>query len=143
MGTRISARPVRVAVEAAARQSGVRVALKWQLAPELEFPPEEATHLLRIAQEAVSNALRHAEARSVQVTMCNDDAFATLSISDDGRGFPDAQEPQRGLGLKTIRFRASVLRGDLQILRHALTASPGSGITVLCRVPVHSRRRAG
>lgn len=130
-------------VEAAARQSGVRVALKWQLAPELEFPPEEATHLLRIAQEAVSNALRHAEARSVQVTMCNDDAFATLSISDDGRGFPDAQEPQRGLGLKTIRFRASVLRGDLQILRHALTASPGSGITVLCRVPVHSRRRAG
>ena len=130
-------------VEAAARQSGVCVVLQYRLPPSVSFTAEESTHLLRIAQEAVSNALRHGEPRTVLVALTCDCSFATLTVSDDGRGFPDAGEPQRGLGLKTMRFRASVLRGDLQILRHSANALCGAGITLICRVPVHFRRLAG
>lgn len=130
-------------VDAAARQSGVCVVLQYRLPSSVSFTAEESTHLLRIAQEAVSNALRHAEPRTVLVALTCDCGFATLTVSDDGRGFPDADEPQRGLGLKTMRFRASMLRGDLQILQHSASALRGSGITLICRVPVHSRRLAG
>ena len=125
------------------RQSGVHVELRSHLPPSLTFSQEESTHLLRIAQEGVSNALRHAEASTVQIALSHDDGFAVLKISDDGRGFPDGEEPRRGLGLKTMRFRASVLRGDLQILRHGEQALRGSGVTLICRVPVHSQRLVG
>ena len=128
---------------AASRRSGVHVELRYDLPPSLVFSHEESTHLFRIAQEAVSNALRHAEPRTVQVSLTYDDGHAVLRIVDDGRGFPDAFEPKRGLGLKTMRFRASLLRGDLQIVRNDLRSSRGSGITLICRVPVHSRRLVG
>jgi PAS domain S-box-containing protein len=127
----------------ASRQSGVHVELRYDLPPALVFSQEESTHLFRIAQEAVSNALRHAAARTVRVSLSHEAGCAVLRVSDDGRGFPEAGEPQRGLGLKTMRFRASVLRGDLQILRHGPQARRGTGITLVCRVPVHSRRLVG
>jgi signal transduction histidine kinase len=130
-------------VDSATRQSGVRVELQYRLPPSVSFSAEESTHLLRIAQEAVSNALRHAEPRSVRVSLSLDGGFATLEVRDDGRGFPDSHDPQRGLGLKTMRFRVSVLRGDLQILRNPSRSGRGSGITLICRVPVHSRGLAG
>jgi signal transduction histidine kinase len=127
----------------ASRQSGVNVELRHELPPALAFSQEESTHLLRIAQEAVSNSLQHAAARNVQVNLSHDSGFAVLRVSDDGRGFPETHEPRRGLGLKTMRFRASLLRGDLQILRQGPHALRGSGITLICRVPVHSRRLVG
>jgi PAS domain S-box-containing protein len=130
-------------VEAATRQSGVQVELRHQLPSSVSFSPEESTHLLRIAQEAVSNALRHAEPRTIVVSLSHEGGFATLAVRDDGRGFPDSHDSRRGLGLKTMRFRASVLHGDLQIQRNDALAGQGSGITLICRVPVHSGRPAG
>ncbi len=127
----------------ATRQSGVHVELRYDVPPTLLFSQEESTHLLRIAQEAVSNALWHAEPRAIEISLEYETGFALLRIRDDGRGFPDATEPRRGLGLKTMRFRASVLRGDLQILRNDLRSPQSSGITLICRVPVHSRRLVG
>jgi signal transduction histidine kinase len=127
----------------ASRQSGVDVELRDEVSSTLEFSQEESTHLLRIAQEGVSNALRHGEPRTVQISLAYESGHALLCVRDDGRGFPDATEPQRGLGLKTMRFRASVLRGDLQILRNEMHSLHGSGITLICRVPVHSRRLVG
>jgi signal transduction histidine kinase len=89
------------------------------------------------------NALRHGEPRTVQISLAHVTGHALLSIRDDGRGFPDAVEPQRGFGLKSMRFRAGLLRGELQILRNEMHPLRGSGITLICRVPVHSRRLFG
>jgi signal transduction histidine kinase len=136
-------------VDSSSRQSGVRVELRNRVAAGVVFSPEESTHLFRIAQEAVSNALRHAEPRTVQVALDLEGGFATLSVRDDGRGFPDGSEPERGLGLKTMRFRASMMRGDLEIVRNAArSARTGDNLAVprsctLAPSRRHGRRIAG
>ncbi len=69
-------------------------------------------------------------------------AYAILKTQDDGRGFPEAAEPERGLCLKTMRYRASLLRDELQVVRTFDAQRRGTGVTLTCHVPVHSRRFA-
>ena len=75
-----------------------------------------STHLYRIAQEAVNNAIRHARARSIELRLDERNGKVLLTISDDGCGF-DSQDPafRSGLGLKTITYRASIINYDLEI----------------------------
>jgi signal transduction histidine kinase len=86
-----------------------------------------ALHLYRIAQEAMSNAARHANATQVAVSLCAEGAEVTLAISDDGRGFDSDPKAHRGMGLRTMRYRAKLIGGRLEIV-----SAPGGGTTVRC-----------
>jgi signal transduction histidine kinase len=85
----------------------------------VELPTEMAGDLVRIAQEAVANAGRHAKAQAVSISLRTVDSNIELRVTDNGRGFPDsdplaASEPGH-LGLASIRERAELLDGRLEI----------------------------
>jgi signal transduction histidine kinase len=89
-----------------------------------------ATHLFRIAQEAVSNAVRHAAPRRITIALRIGPAAGLLVVSDDGRGFA-GEAVQGGLGLRSMRLRAGYIQASLDV--HAL---PHGGTAVECRFPV-------
>jgi signal transduction histidine kinase len=80
------------------------------------LPQAMENHLVRVAQEAMANALRHAQARAVTVTLEADDRRVRITVRDDGRGF-DAQQPARGTshGMRGMRERAAELGGTLKV----------------------------
>ena len=104
---------------------------------ELELgdePPADATRdreLLRIAQEALHNALKHAHAACIKVRLSGDHDGLLLEVADDGVGFdPDAPATRsRRLGLTSMEERAQRVGGTLQI-----TSAPGAGTTVRLQV---------
>jgi signal transduction histidine kinase len=93
--------------------------------------PASAQHLLlRIAQEALYNIWKHAQAKSVQMRLNSDAQRLELSIADDGVGFDPAQVPPGHFGLEGMRARARVLGADLQIDTRA-----GHGTRITVRLP--------
>ncbi|MER6025367.1 sensor histidine kinase [Streptomyces sp. NPDC001851] len=96
---------------------------------------EVSATLLRIAQEALSNAARHARATRVGVTLSFMDDEVTLDIRDDGTGFDPAAVPERtrsgGFGLDGMRARAERIAGSLTV-----ESEPGHGTAVSARVPL-------
>jgi signal transduction histidine kinase len=98
--------------------------------------PEHEHELLRIAQEALSNALRHAHPRRIRINMTDEGATWVLSVEDDGRGMEQRPElyAREGFGLSSMRQRASAIGGEWQI-----DSQPGAGTRVSVRVP---KRRA-
>jgi signal transduction histidine kinase len=91
--------------------------------------PMTARHLYRIAQEAASNAARHAKARRISVELHADDDTLLLHVEDDGVGMPD-DCAQSGMGLRTMAYRARLLDGELTV-----GPGPAGGTRVSCRVP--------
>ena len=94
--------------------------------------PEHEHELLRIAQEAVSNAVRHARPNLIRITMTDETAHWVMAVEDDGRGM--AQRPElyarEGFGLTSMRQRASAIGGEWQI-----ESQPGAGTRVSVRLP--------
>jgi two-component system sensor histidine kinase UhpB len=88
--------------------------------------PEVELALFRIAQEAVANALRHADARQVQIELSGTPEALTLTIADDGRGF-DVSQPGNpdGLGIFSIRERANAIGATVDV-----SSAPGAGARV-------------
>ncbi len=91
---------------------------------------EVAMHLYRIAQEAVSNAVKHSGADSVQIRLEQDQHMLRMSIEDNGQGMGLSAQRGEGMGLRTMRYRASLLNGELQLLPRL-----GGGTRVLCQIP--------
>ena len=95
------------------------------------LPAEEATHLYRICQEALSNVLRHSGARNASVTLVRDVGVVYLDMRDDGAGFDVAVATSAGgLGLNSIRERAQILGGSLEV-----RSAPGEGTHLRVRIP--------
>jgi len=127
---------------AAAIQSGTRI---WTAGsgvdvevevdgPAAPLPEEMEQHLLRIAQEAVTNALKHAGARRIGVTLHLEARKLFLRIVDDGRGFDglDAFSSRGGhFGLIGMRERAERMGGELRLSSH-----PGEGTELEVTVPL-------
>ncbi len=88
-------------------------------------------HLYRIAQEAVQNALKHSGASSIDIELWSRPADLRLSVTDDGSGLAGVAAAGTGLGMRTMRFRASALGGRLSITRGA-----SGGNSVVCEVPM-------
>jgi signal transduction histidine kinase len=94
--------------------------------------PEHEHELLRIAQEAVSNAVRHARPRLVRITMTDDAGHWVMAVEDDGSGMEERPEhyAREGFGLTSMRQRASAIGGEWQI-----ESQPGAGTRVSVRLP--------
>jgi len=109
---------LRARLEPLLRRNGIELSWSVEDIPGLdEFPPEAALHVLRIIQEAVTNALRHANANRVEVrfsTTGGDRSQLHLSIRDDGHGLLP-EKPGGGRGIKNMRSRAGELGGLLKI----------------------------
>lgn len=94
--------------------------------------PEHEHELLRIAQEAVSNAVRHARPQLVRITMTDEAAHWTLAVADDGAGMEHSPElsARQGFGLASMRQRAGAIGAEWQI-----ESWPGHGTRVSVRMP--------
>lgn len=90
--------------------------------------PGVATHLYRIAQEAVTNAVKHSNAREIVVRLEEGTDGLTLTISDDGVGAPP--KLPGGMGLRTMAYRASVIGATFNVERE-----PSRGTRVTCKLP--------
>jgi len=90
-----------------------------------------ATHLYRIAQEAVTNGIKHGRARRIRITLSSTKAGVTLAVADDGIRFKKTARLPKGIGLRIMNYRADVIGA-------ALVVGPGigRGTEVICTVPV-------
>lgn len=89
-----------------------------------------ADHLYRIAQEALSNALRHSQALSIVMRLSVRSSRVRLEILDDGRGFDATGCEVTGIGIHSMRYRANLIGGALTI-----AARSGGGTAVVCVCP--------
>ncbi|MER6094010.1 GAF domain-containing sensor histidine kinase [Streptomyces bluensis] len=96
------------------------------------LPAAQEEAMLRVAQEALHNALRHSGAERVEVTLERRDGTAVLRVTDDGSGFEPATVRRAGrhLGLVSMRDRASGVGGRLTV-----ESAPGKGTTIDMEVP--------
>jgi len=94
--------------------------------------PVIANHLFRIAQEAITNAVRHSNGDRIDIKLSKDQQGILLRIFDNGNGISKAPDPigPKGFGLRTMRYRTSEMNG-----RFDFKATP-TGTTVICLVPV-------
>ena len=96
-----------------------------------------ATHLCRIAQEAVTNALKHGRAQRVEIGLSSTPEQIILTVRDNGVGFRKNESLQRGLGLRIMNYRAGMIGGTF-----AIRKKTGRGTEVICTVPKTSAPRA-
>jgi PAS domain S-box-containing protein len=102
--------------------------------PEESLPPRIQHELLRFAQEAISNAVRHAKPTVVSVTLRWDPPNLILQVKDNGSGISRASlEKSEGFGLRNMRTRASQIDGKLDIHTAA-----GHGTSIVLTVPIPS-----
>lgn len=92
-----------------------------------------ATHLYRIAQEAVSNAIRHGEAKRIEIALVKTPERVSLLVEDDGKGLPEQAARRRGMGLRIMRYRAGVIGGSLAVQKRKT-----GGTAVVCSVRITS-----
>ncbi|MDN3224107.1 sensor histidine kinase [Pseudomonas nunensis] len=116
------------------RDAGIGV--HWIARCDARLPSQVEIALFRIAQEAINNILKHAQASRVQLTLDVHEDHASLRVDDNGRGFALEQKldnaDARHLGLATMRERASLLGGSLTCV-----SAPNCGTQLHARVPAH------
>src|SRR5690606_3255484 len=103
---------------------------------------DAATHLYRIIQEALHNAVKHSQAQCIVVSLTQQGSHILASIIDDGVGFTPGQdsrveetESPGGLGMHTMQYRAHIIGATLDF-----NQTPGGGTTVVCQI---SKRKLG
>jgi signal transduction histidine kinase len=134
---------------------GLVVALRWQVdrsaqladvktsfvvdTPQQRYPAAIETACFRVAQEALTNAVRHAKATTIEVRLRREGAELVLEVRDDGIGFDVPEARQRAahgdsLGLLSMQERAVLAGGTWQVLSAA-----GAGTVVIARFPISNR----
>ncbi len=109
------------------RMFKIACTLQCDSPPPLLEDTAAATHLYRIAQEAVQNALRHGKPGQIVISLSRARGRAQLSIEDDGTGLPEDWQSGRGLGTRIMAHRALMIGGELTI-----EPSPTGGTLVTC-----------
>lgn len=89
-----------------------------------------ATHLFRLAQEAVSNAIKHGRARLISIQLKADGGRVYLGVSDNGCGISEPRQKSRGMGLRIMQSRANMIGGTLTVERNV-----PAGTIVICSAP--------
>lgn len=125
---------LRYLADDAMRRSGVRANLHFQ-GEQRRLDPLVETVIFRVAQESLTNVIRHAQCDVCEMTIEFQDDFVKLSVKDEGIGFdPDlVGDPQRGLGIAGIRERVDSVGGKLVV-----DAQPSKGSLVTVTIPVNN-----
>lgn len=136
----VEGRPVDEALRALARShpDDAGPALHLRLANDQRASPEAGAALYRIAQEALSNAVRHADASRIDVTLDRSGDELVLGVTDDGRGFDATRSTHDGMGLRSMSQRAASVGGRLDI-----ESRPGGGTRIVAFVPIQANEPAG
>lgn len=96
-----------------------------------ELGRETTAHLVRIAQEAVGNAITHGRADEIEIRVMCIDSAGLLRIRDNGVGLPKEYLVHAGIGLHTMEYRARAIGGSLTV-----APQPQRGVTVTCTFPL-------
>lgn len=105
--------------------------------PVLIHNDAAATHLYRITQEAVRNAIAHGKPRRIGINLSEDNALVKLTIEDDGVGLPEESQPTDGLGVRIMAHRAAMIGGTF-----ALEPAPTGGTIITCSLPKAATNKA-
>jgi signal transduction histidine kinase len=120
------------------RETGVHVSLSSFAAVE-QVNGDKRTVLYRVAQEALNNVARHAQASQVAVSIQKQHGAICMKIKDNGKGFPAEQvlhaRKQKRLGLLGMRERVEMVNGNF-----AINSAPGKGTTILAQIPLRDVR---
>jgi PAS domain S-box-containing protein len=92
--------------------------------------PVTAQHLYRIAQEAITNAVRHGKPKNIRIELASAKSKSTLKVANDGKDFPRILAKKKGIGLKIMEYRAKMIGGMLDIGR-----GRKGGTVVTCTFP--------
>jgi len=131
----ITANGLPKALEELAARVPQNVRFNWPTSKKLDLDPSVALHVYRIAEEAVGNAVRHAQAKSITIELhTTPGRKIALTITDDGKGFGKRPGPE-GMGLQNMRYRTRVIRGTLKI-----ASAPKRGTVVTCILPIPRSR---
>jgi len=106
------------------------VKFHWPRSERIDFEPTLALHLYRIAEEAVTNAVKHAGAKSITIGLAILARRPVLEIADDGKGIGQKVKTE-GMGLRNMEYRANVIGGNLTV-----EARKGGGTCVRCTLPL-------
>jgi PAS domain S-box-containing protein len=111
---------------------GTQLRFRSKIWPQLALDSSASNHIYRIAQEAVNNAIKHGHAREVIIDLHVTGESVTLIVSDNGSGLPAGVNLSSGMGLKIMRYRATMLGGEVRI-----ESRPEGGTRVIlsCRQP--------
>ncbi|WP_062532243.1 sensor histidine kinase [Jeotgalibaca dankookensis] len=107
----------------------IEIQLKWEIAP-IDTIPGVEDHLFRIVQELLSNTLRHAKAKTLEVYLLQNEQEISLRIFDDGVGFDPSVTKAGSYGLMNIQERVSSLGGTCKII-----SFPNQGTIIDIRIP--------
>lgn len=112
-----------------------RIQCRCKCPSAIEMDNTTATHLYRIAQEAVTNAVKHGLAKEIDIELSTNPLHTVLSVKDKGRGHGRrgvGLDPRhRGMGLRIMSYRADMIGGTLDIRR----SESGGGTDVVCTIP--------
>jgi two-component system sensor histidine kinase UhpB len=117
--------------ERVSKQTGIRIRRELE-GPIPDLPPDVELAVYRIAQEALTNAVRHSHASEVTVSLSPSDGDLLLSVTDNGDGLP--ADTTAGGGLTGMRERAMLIGGTLDI-----ESRPGDGVAVTLRLGLNGK----
>jgi signal transduction histidine kinase len=113
------------------QSAGLRCRLDFpKEVPPRDLPTDFRYHFFLIVREAVNNAVKHAQAREIRLSVELTDAELRATVADDGQGFAESPATAGSSGLANLRTRAADLGGECRI-----ESQPGAGTTVTVRLP--------
>ena len=115
-----------------------RVDCRFHCSRMIEMDNINATHLYRITQEAVTNAVRHGRAKEIDIELSSNRESTVLSVKDQGEGIADLDPDHKGMGLRIMSYRADMIGGKIDIQRN----QDGPGTTVLCTIPTQPNAKS-
>jgi len=114
----------------ARKQFGVTCDIQADVQAMKPVKDTTSVQLFRIAQEAVQNAGRHAQATKIDIHLSKTEGVWQLTVKDDGVGLPDTEDQKCGMGLHIMQYRARLIQGTLTV-----SNAEGGGVLVTCTVP--------
>lgn len=99
--------------------------------PVLIHDANMSTHLYRIAQEAVNNAIKHGHAKNIVIKLESADEYGTLTIENDGAPLSGSSANDSGMGMQIMSYRARMIGGSLKV-----ESAAGRGVMIACMFPL-------